>query len=72
MLAALDASEEVQLTAPARLMPRRMIGTTELAVGRVRANLTGTGLHLWLCCDSQRLAAKNAIDLLDDLIWSEA
>jgi hypothetical protein len=49
-----------------------MVGSTELAVGRVRANLTGTGLHLWLCCDSQRVAAQNAVDLLDELIWSDA
>lgn len=72
VLSALSDSDEVELTDPSRLMPRRMVGTSELAVGRVRANLTGTGLHLWVCCDSQRVAAQNAVDLLDELIWSDA
>jgi len=72
VLKALSDSEEVELTDPSRLMPRRMIGSTELAIGRVRANLTGTGLHLWICCDSQRIAAENAIGLLEELLWSDA
>ena len=72
VLAALSESEELELTEPGRLMPRRMVGSSDLAVGRVRANLTGTGLHFWICCDSQRVAAQNAVDLLDELIWSDA
>lgn len=72
VLKALSDSEEVELTEPSRLMPRRMIGSTELAIGRVRANLTGTGLHLWICCDTQRIAAENAIGLLEELLWSDA
>ena len=72
VLEELKETEDFEFASVSHLMPRKQIGSTEIAVGRVRANLSGTGLHLWICCDAQRLAAKNALDLMEELLWSEA
>ena len=72
VMAALEQSDDLCMSPPNRLMPRRMIGSTDIAVGRVRANLTDTGLNLWVACDPQRIAAANAISLVETLLWSES
>ena len=53
-------------------MPRRSIGRDELTVGRIRQDLGGGALHLWLSFDPQRLAARAAADLVEDLLRGEA
>jgi aspartate-semialdehyde dehydrogenase len=72
VMAALEQSDALCMTPPNRSMPRRMVGSTDIAVGRVRANLTGTGLNLWIACDPQRIAAANALSLMENLLWSES
>jgi len=70
--AAVKDSEDLEWTPPEKLMPRRFIGSSSLAVGRLRSDLSQTSLHLWVCCDPQRLAAENAVGLMEQLLWSEA
>jgi aspartate-semialdehyde dehydrogenase len=68
---ALEEVPELDLVDAAQLMPRSFIGSTDIAVGRLRADLAGHALHLSLCCDPQRIAAQNAIALMENLAWSE-
>ena len=58
ILEELKDSGEFEFASTSHLMPRKQIGSTDIAIGRVRANLSGTGLHLWLCCDAQRIAQR--------------
>jgi aspartate-semialdehyde dehydrogenase len=69
---ALDNVPELELVDETQLMPRGFIGSTDIAVGRLRADLSGHALHLTICCDPPRIAAENAISLMENLLWSEA
>jgi aspartate-semialdehyde dehydrogenase len=68
---ALENVPELDLVDEPKLMPRGFIGSTDIAVGRLRADLSGQSLHLTICCDPQRIAAENAISLIENLLWSE-
>lgn len=45
------------------LMTRARLDLDGLAVGRLRADPAGAGVHLWAACDPTRLAAVNAVEL---------
>jgi len=45
------------------LMTRARVDVDTVAVGRLRADPVGAGVHLWAACDPTRLAAVNAVEL---------
>jgi len=45
------------------LMTRARVDMDAVAVGRLRADPMGAGVHLWAACDPTRLAAVNAVEL---------
>ena len=50
------------------LMTRARVDLDAVAVGRLRADPVGAGVHLWLACDPTRLAAVNAVDLAAQIV----
>ena len=48
---------------PRELAVRRRVGQGRVAVGRLRDDPGGAGLHLWASCDPLRLVAANAVSL---------
>jgi aspartate-semialdehyde dehydrogenase len=53
-------------------MPRKTIGESSIQVGRLRSDLSGSSLHLWIALDPQHLAATTAVDALVELLEGEA
>jgi aspartate-semialdehyde dehydrogenase len=53
-------------------MPRKAIGQSMIQVGRMRSDLAGDALHMWIALDPQQLAATTAIEALVELLEGEA
>lgn len=50
------------------LMTRARVDLDAVAVGRLRSDPYGAGVHMWLACDPTRLAAVNAVDLAMQIV----
>lgn len=61
----LEGGRSVRLFAddPRELMARRQLGRAWVAVGRLRDDPAGQGVHLWVAADPLRLTAANAVGL---------
>jgi hypothetical protein len=53
-------------------LPRKTIGEPMIQVGRMRADLSGNALHMWIALDPQQLAATTAVEALVELLEGEA
>ncbi len=61
----------IRLAERRELQPRACTGSAELAVGRIRDDRAGLGVHLWAACDPLRLTAANAVALVAEFVDSE-
>ena len=65
------AAPNLRLAEGRELQPRSCTGAAELAVGRIRDDRAGLGVHLWAACDPLRLTAANAVALVAELVEAE-
>lgn len=65
---ALEERSAIALTEGRRLSPRARLGTAGLAIGRLRDDPGGLGVHLFVSADPTRLSAQHAVALLQHLI----
>lgn len=65
------AAPNLQLAEGRELQPRACTGTPTLAVGRIRDDRVGFGVHLWASCDPLRLTAANAVALVAELVGAD-
>ncbi len=66
----LERAPKLSLIEPAikPLMTRARLNMEVVAVGRLRADPAGAGLHLWAACDPVHLAAVNAVELAVQIV----
>ena len=65
------AAPNLALAEKKDLQPRSCTGNAQLAVGRIRDDRAGFGVHLWAACDPLRLTAANAVALVAELVDAE-
>jgi aspartate-semialdehyde dehydrogenase len=68
--AALEAHPGLRLVKDTEGTPLKQLGLPTVAVGRLREDPAGDGIHLWATCDPLRVAAANAVALALGL-WDE-
>lgn len=65
---AFEAAPYVALGAGRDLQPRSRSGQAQVRVGRLRSDPAGEGIHLWAATDPLRLAASNAVAVVEALM----
>lgn len=65
---ALSTSERLRLVGGRALTPRAQLERAGLALGRLRNDPSGDGVHLWVSADPLRLAASNAVAVAASLV----
>ena len=65
-----EGAPKIQLYSRATrpLMPRSNLDRSRVALGRIRKDPVGYGLHLWAACDPLRLVASNAVELIATML----